>query len=272
MWFENLIYNHQGPLVMKPGIYNIYKPPGPTSHDLVNRIRKISGEKRVGHAGTLDPFAEGVLIVAVGREHTKKLGQFLKADKTYRATLRLGAISDTYDRTGDIKSVANTAQEVAVSCAIARSASCIIAKHSEPNPQLTASRFSRRENRRTDGQYSRSLIPNRRTVTEALKKFKGEMEQIPPAFSAIRVKGKRAYALARRGLAPDLKPRRVKIYSLKILKYRWPYLEIETKVSSGTYIRSLAHDLGQALGTGAYVEKLFRTKIGEFTSKKSQRI
>ena len=88
---------------MKPGIYNIFKPAGPTSHDIVDYIRKISGEKRVGHAGTLDPFAEGVLIVAIGREYTKRLGQFLKKDKTYRAVIRLGALSDTYDLTGQVK-------------------------------------------------------------------------------------------------------------------------------------------------------------------------
>lgn len=209
---------------MKPGIYNTYKPAGPTSHDVVDKIRKLSNEKRVGHAGTLDPFAEGVLVVAVGKKYTKKLGQFLKLDKTYRATIRLGAISDTDDLTGKIM-----------------------------------------------------LMPKVKTITSrqitiAIKKFIGEIYQTPPAFSAIKIKGKKAYELARRGLIPELKPRPVKIYSIKILKYRWPFLEIVVKVSSGTYIRSLARDLGQVLGTGAYLEKLTRTSIGRYRLEKSLRL
>lgn len=219
------------PMNMKPGIYNIYKPSGPTSHDMVDKIRKLSrnptshkatqGREKVGHAGTLDPFAEGVLIVAIGRAYTRKLGQFLKMDKTYRTTIRLGATSDTDDLTGKIM-----------------------------------------------------LIPNakkvtRRQVTMAIKKFIGKIKQTPPAFSAIKIKGKKAYELARRGITPELKPRPVKIYAIKILKYRWPFLEITTKVSSGTYIRSLARDLGQALGIGGYLEKLTRTKVGRFNLTKS---
>lgn len=210
--------------ILKPGIYNIYKPPGPTSHDMVNQIRKLAGEKRVGHAGTLDPFAEGVLIVAVGREYTKELGQFLKQDKTYRATMRLGASSDTDDPTGKIIKQPTTSK------------------------------------------------PTRKQIVEALKEFKGEISQTPPAFSAIKIKGKKAYELARRGITPDLKPRQVIIHSIEILKYRWPYLEIETKVSSGTYIRSLAHNLGQILGIGGYLEKLVRTKIGRYSLNKALRL
>ena len=208
------------------GIYNIYKPPGPTSHDIVDQVRKLSGEKRVGHAGTLDPFAEGVLIVAVGREYTKQLGKFLKQDKTYQAVIKLGATSDTGDSTG-------------------------------------TSRLSR---------LNLDNRPNQKEIWEVLKNFQGEIEQIPPVFSAIKIKGRKAYELARKGIAPDLKPRKVKIYSLKILKYRWPYLEIETKVSSGTYIRSLAHDIGQALQTAGYLEKLVRTKIGRFDIVGSQKM
>lgn len=219
---------------MKHGIYNIYKPPGPTSHDIVNQVRRISGDptsprqngatkgkEKVGHAGTLDPFAEGVLIVAVGREYTKKLGQFLKMDKTYRAVVRFGASSDTYDRTGKIVETKD------------------------------AKKVTRKE------------------ITEVLKKFKGEIEQVPPPFSAIKIKGRKAYELARKGIVVNLKPRKIKIYSIKILKYKWPYLEIETKVSSGTYIRSLAHDIGKELKTGGYLEKLVRTKVGRFSINKS---
>ena len=213
---------------LKRGIYNIYKPPGPTSHDMIDRVRELSGEKRVGHAGTLDPFAEGVLIVAVGREYTRQLGGFLKQDKTYRAIIRLGAESDTGDPTGKVIN--------------------------------------------TQGWTLRVDKPNRKQIQEVLKKFKGEIAQVPPAFSAIKIKGRKAYELARKGIAPDLKPRRIKIYSIKILKYRWPHLEIETKVSSGTYIRSLAKDIGQALQTGGYLEKLVRTKIGRFDINKSLKV
>ena len=209
---------------MKSGIYNIFKPAGPTSHDIINQVRKMSGEKRVGHAGTLDPFAEGVLIVAVSREYTKKLGQFLKQDKTYRTTVRLGAESDTFDLTGKIKNI-DVKQK-----------------------------------------------PSKKEILKTLDKFIGEIEQIPPSFSAIKIKGKKAYELARKGIVPNLKPRKVKIYSIKILKYKWPYLEIETKVSSGTYIRSLAHDLGQTLKIGGYLEKLVRIKTGSFNLQKSLRL
>lgn len=208
---------------ISPGIYNVYKPPGPTSHDMVDKIRKLSRE-RVGHAGTLDPFAEGVLVVAVGKEYTKKLGQFLKLDKTYRATIKLGATSDTDDLTGQIML----------------------------RPKVKTM--------------------TRQQITAAIKKFVGEIYQTPPVFSAIKIKGKKAYELARRGLIPELKPRPVKIYSLKILKYRWPFLEIAVKVSSGTYIRSLARDLGQALGIGAYLEKLIRTSVGRYRLEKSLRL
>lgn len=201
---------------MKPGIYNIYKPSGPSSHDIVNQVRRISGEKRVGHAGTLDPFAEGVLIVAIGREFTKKLGMFLKQDKTYKAVIRLGAVSDTYDLTGKIFQTLNPVK------------------------------------------------PDKKEIALVLKKFVGQIEQTPPPFSAIKIKGKKAYELARKGIMPNLKSRKVKIYHIKTLKYKWPHLEIEIKVSSGTYIRSLAHDLGQLLKTGGYLEKLIRIRVGQY--------
>ncbi len=227
------------------GIYNIYKPPGPTSHDVVDWVRRLSGEKRVGHAGTLDPFAEGVLIVAIGREYTKQLGKFLKQDKTYRATIKLGAESDTGDPTGKII-------ERAISGGSGEQSFCLdgARKNCSPAPQD-------------------SNILTKKIIINTVKKFVGEIEQIPPAFSAIKIGGKKAYELARKGIKPDLKPRPVKVYSLKVLKYRWPYLEIETRVSSGTYIRSLARDIGKTLQTGGYLEKLIRTKIGRFSIQKS---
>ena len=225
---------------MKHGIYNIFKPSGPTSHDIINQVRKITGEKRVGHAGTLDPFAEGVLVVAVGREYTKKLGRFLKQDKTYQAKIKLGAVSDTYDRTGKVSRVSLATSYL---------------------PKL-----------QTRGYPKRGSLITKKGIASAFKKFKGEIQQTPPIFSAVKIKGKKAYELARKGIVLKLKPRRVKIYSIKILKYKWPYLKIETRVSSGTYIRSLAHDLGQSLKTGGYLDKLIRTSVGKYKIEKSLKL
>lgn len=219
---------------MKPGLYNIYKPPGPTSHDMVNRVRELSKEKRVGHAGTLDPFAEGILIIAVGRDYTKQLGKFLKQNKTYRAVIKLGAETDTGDPTSPPRSYPPARLDLA----------------EEESPPK----------------------PGRKQIQEVLKKFKGEIEQIPPVFSAIKIKGRKAYELARKGLSLKMSPRKVEVHSIKVLKYKWPFLEIETRVSSGTYIRSLARDIGQALQTGGYLEKLIRIKIGRLDYRKSLKI
>jgi len=210
--------------ILNKGIYNIYKPPGPTSHDMVDLVRRLSGERRVGHAGTLDPFAEGVLIVAVGREYTKQLGDFLKQNKTYEATIRLGANSDTGDLTG----------------------------------HLSTSDVER--------------WPTRKEIEAVLKKFVGKIMQTPPIYSAIKLNGRKAYELARQGKTPQLAPRSVTIYSLKLLSYRWPKLKVKTKVSSGTYIRSLAFDIGTELKTGAYLEKLVRTAVGKYTIAESLKV
>ncbi len=204
-------------------ILNVYKPPGPTSHDIVDQVRKLTGEKRVGHAGTLDPFAEGVLIVLVGKEATKRQNEFLKMDKTYVTTIRLGATSDTDDLTGNIKKQKSNIKNT----------------------------------------YQKSKIQ------DILKSFIGEINQVPPIYSAIKIKGKKAYELARSGEKPQLKPKKITIYDIKLLEYTWPHLEIEIKCASGTYIRALARDIGQKLETGAYVEKLTRTAVGKFTVKTS---
>lgn len=204
-------------------ILNVYKPAGPTSHDIVDIVRRITGEKRVGHAGTLDPFAEGILVVLVGRDATKRQKEFLMMDKEYRAKIHLGATSDTDDLTGEIRN----------------------SKHDIRN------------------KISKSKIQN------ILKSFIGEIKQVPPAYSAIKLRGKKAYELARRGEKPELKPRNVKIYEIKLLDYTWPYLEIRVKCSSGTYIRALARDIGGQLGTGAYLDELVRTKIGNFVLQDS---
>ncbi len=206
---------------MSGGFILINKPSGITSHDVVDELRKITKIKKIGHAGTLDPFATGLLILGIGREFTKKLSIFQKKDKEYVATLRLGAESDTFDRDGKI-----------------------VEKPVEK-------------------------IPEREEIEKVLKSFLGEIEQIPPVFSAKKVRGRKLYELARKGIKVEPKPQKVKIYEISILEYKFPYLKIKVKCSSGTYIRSLANDIGKKLGCGAYVDELVRTKIGEFSIEKA---
>ena len=196
----------------------IDKPKGITSHDVVDHVRKITGERRVGHAGTLDPSATGLLIVGVGRESTKKLGDLTKnTTKTYEAEIILGATSDTDDSEGQI----------------------------------------------TKKVILKKLFEN--DVGKVLSQFVGEQEQVPPVYSAIKLKGKKAYELARKGKQVDLKPRKIVIHLIKLLDYKYPKLNIACEVSSGTYIRALARDIGQKLGTGGYLNNLRRTKIGKFS-------
>lgn len=214
---------------MSQSIINLNKPSGPTSHDMVDLVRRVTGERTVGHAGTLDPFAEGVLLILVGREATRKQKEFMSLPKTYVATLRLGATSDTDDRTGTIQELEIAGQGIVVI----------------PVPDR-----------------SRGQAPAR--IRETLKSFVGDIEQVPPAYSAIKLKGKKAYELARKGATPELRPRTVHIEGIKLLRYAYSELEIEVLCGSGTYIRSLARDIGKKLGCGAYVEKLVRTRIGPY--------
>jgi len=159
-----------------------------------------------------------LLLVAIGREATRKISQFVKLDKEYIATLKLGKISDTYDRTGDIKT-------------------------------------SKHKNIKT---------LNKKIIKDVLEKFIGEQGQIPPMFSAKKVGGKKLYELARKGIEIERKPSQIEIYNIKSIKLVDDHLSFVVSCSSGTYIRSLAHDIGQKLCCGAYLEKLVRTKIGEF--------
>lgn len=202
----------------------INKPIGPTSHDIVDEIRKITGVSRVGHAGTLDPFASGLLIILVGREQTRLQSDYLGMDKTYEADIRLGATSSTDDRTGTIVESQT-------------------------------------------GQYI-----DREKVRTVLQSFVGEQDQLPPAYSAKKIKGLKAYDLARKGITPLLAPKRVTIYSIEILSYEWPLLAVRMTVSSGTYIRAFARDLGARLSCGAYVEKLVRTSIGPYLLSDAQSV
>ncbi len=207
----------------KAGFMLINKPVGPTSHDIIDQLRQITGIKKIGHAGTLDPMAGGLLLVAIGREATKKINQFVKLDKKYQATLFLGAVSDTYDKEGKIKTTW---------------------PDNKPKPSLTA-------------------------IKKAAQSFVGRGEQIPPMFSAKKIGGQKLYQLARAGKTVKRQPIKIEIYSLKILSYRWPHLTITVHCSSGTYIRTLAHDLGQRLGCGAYLTSLTRTAIGPFRLKQA---
>ena len=197
------------------GFLLVDKEAGPTSHDIVDLVRKAINIRKVGHAGTLDPFASGLLLLAIGKA-TKKIQQFVGLDKTYVAKLRFGATSDTMDRTGQVSAVR-----------------CQLSGVSEEK------------------------------IKGVLKSFTGEIEQIPPMFSAKKVGGKKLYELARKGNTIEREPRKITIHSLEMIKYEWPFLDIKVRASSGTYIRSLAHDIGETLKCGAYLEELRRTAIGD---------
>jgi tRNA pseudouridine55 synthase len=197
------------------GYLLVHKPAGPTSHDAVDAVRRIAQMRQVGHAGTLDPFAEGLLIILVGA-YTKQSSAFMKLPKEYTATLTLGASSNTDDREGTIT-----------------------AKEDAPRPDA----------------------PH---IERVLEKFRGKISQIPPQFSAIKIGGKKAYREARAGRTLELAPRGVEIFKLDVLSYNFPSLRIFVASSSGTYIRALARDIGEALGTGALLSALRRDAVGPY--------
>ena len=197
------------------GLLNVDKPPGWTSFDVVAFVRKQTGVRRVGHAGTLDPAATGVLPVCLGQA-TRVVEYLVDATKTYVATVRLGRVTDTYDADGAVQSEAD------------------------------ASGVSRE------------------AVEAALDRFRGLIEQRPPPFSALKRDGVPLYKLARAGQAAEAAPRRVTIYRLDITKYEPPLLSLEIECGKGTYVRSLAHDLGASLGVGGSLASLVRTRVGPF--------
>jgi tRNA pseudouridine55 synthase len=198
------------------GIVPVLKPKGPTSHDIVGQIRRLVGPVKVGHAGTLDPLASGVLVVGVGREATKRLNDEMLKEKEYEAVIKLGATSTTDDEEGDKSEVTVTA------------------------------------------------IPTETEIREILKEFIGTISQVPPQFSAIKIKGKPAYQTARQGGEVPLVARPVHIFDIEFLSYTWPYLSLRVRTGPGVYIRSLARDIGDRLGCGGYIEELVRTRVGEF--------
>jgi tRNA pseudouridine55 synthase len=201
-------------------IFNVHKPKGLTSHDVVARLRRASGVRRIGHAGTLDPMAEGVLVIAMGRA-TRVVEYLAGTDKAYRAQITFGVETDTYDAEGN-------------------------ATVQRPVHHLT-----------------------RDAVNAALSEFRGVIQQRAPAYSAISVGGRRLYDLARRGQHVEPPVRTVTILALELLDWTSPVATIQVECSKGTYIRSLAHDLGQAVGTGAHLSALTRTRVGHFHTSSS---
>lgn len=244
----------------------IDKPEGWTSFDVVAKIRgKIrtdylkqgikptKKQLRVGHAGTLDPFATGLLVILIG-DACKRAGEFLKLDKTYEFTAKLGETSTTGDPEGEISKwqMADSKKQK---------------EESIRHPELACSEpvesdsGSSQVNPSVANQISEPTIDE---VENVLKKFIGEITQTPPAFSAIKINGQRAYKLAREGKEVNIPPRQVTITRLEVIDYSYPYLKCVCDVSSGTYIRTLVEDIGKALSTGAYCSQLRRTKVGKF--------
>ena len=197
------------------GIVIVDKPAGWTSQDVTARLRRVFGTRRIGHGGTLDPMATGVLPVFVGRA-TRGVEFFEHADKTYEAVLRLGTVTDTQDSTGTVL---------------------------EKRPAAV-----------TEAEF-RDILP----------KFTGEIAQIPPMYSAIKVDGKKLYELARAGKEIERKPREITVFSLDLLEFTGETAKIRVHCSKGTYIRTLCHDIGAALGCGGCMETLRRTAAGEYT-------
>jgi tRNA pseudouridine55 synthase len=197
------------------GILVIDKPLHMTSFGVVARVRRRAGGARTGHAGTLDPLATGVLVLAIGRA-TKAIERLMATDKRYRTIVDLSAFTTTDDREGDRTEVQT------------------------PNP------------------------PGPNVVADVVARFVGTISQRPPAFSAMKVGGRRAYSMARAGEAPALPPRPVRVDRIDILRYDWPELELDIRCGKGTYIRSLARDIGTALGTGGHCASLRRTAVGPF--------
>ncbi|OGV92917.1 tRNA pseudouridine(55) synthase TruB [Microgenomates group bacterium RIFCSPLOWO2_01_FULL_47_10] len=202
-------------------IISVIKPVGPTSFDVVARVRYLTKIKKVGHAGTLDPLASGVLVIAIGKESTTQISSLMLTEKEYVAEITLGANSTTDDSEGEKTQLSNY-----------------------PIPQLTI-------------------------IKQILTSFLGEIQQIPPLYSAIKVGGKRAYKSARKGQQVMLSPRSVIIKRISLISYSWPKLRIKVTCEKGVYIRSLARDIGKKLGTGGYISALDRTRVGNYTYKSS---
>lgn len=211
------------------GILLVDKPTDWTSFDVVNYVRRMVATAedkkpknvKVGHTGTLDPKATGLLVLLVGKEYTRKATELTKLDKTYEVTMKLGETSTTGDTEGEIEQVSDKR-------------------------------------------------PTEVEILAALEHFTGDIMQTPPAFSAMKINGQRAYKLAREGKVVELEARPVTIYKNVLTSYDYPFVKFVSEVGSGTYIRSLTEDLGKQLGTGAYMSDLRRTKVGSFSLADAQ--
>jgi len=199
------------------GVIFIDKPAGITSFDVIKRLRVVTKIRKIGHAGTLDPFATGLLIVCISRQATKYIDEFIQLDKTYTAVLKLGEKTDTADLVGkiiEVKDVPDTVDQ---------------------------------------------------NINEVFSSFLGEIEQVPPQFSAIKKNGVRLYKTARKGIQVEVEPRKVFVHSLSFLNYQKTYIKFNSTVSKGTYIRSLGEDIAVKLGTVGHLTELRRDAIGPFS-------
>ena len=201
------------------GLLVINKPSGITSFDCIRQLRRTTGERKIGHTGTLDPMATGVMLMLFGTA-TKYAAKFSKLDKTYLAEITLGATSSTGDAEGELTKAEGRMPKVA-------------------------------------------------QIETALESLVGEITQTPPVYSAIKINGQEAYKRARRGESIEMPSRQVTIHTIKLINYSYPVIEIGADVSSGTYIRTLAEDIGAKLGTGAYLSVLTRTRVGEYDLKQA---
>ena len=205
------------------GFLSVYKPVGKTSHDVVAYFRKLLKIKKIGHTGTLDPFAEGVLPICIG--NSTRLIEYLPDDKAYLAFVQFGKATDSYDIEGNV--IFQSDKKVA-----------------------------------------------KEDVEQALKKFEGDIEQLPPIYSAIKVNGKKLYEYAREGKSVEIKPRKVTIYKIELKNFDYDnqVAQVYVECSKGTYFRSIANDLGQVLGCGGYLTRLIRTKAGKFLLENSKKM
>lgn len=211
---SKLSYN-DNPFSHCQGILLVNKPVGKTSFGMVAALRRLLGVKKIGHAGTLDPFATGVMVMLIGKAFTRLSDQFLCEDKEYLAEVHFGITTDTFDCEG------------------------LIINQSD-------------------------IIPTQAQLEAAIEKFQGEIEQIPPMFSAKKIQGKKLYELARQGKTIERQPVKVKVKT-QLLSYSYPKAVIRVTCSKGTYIRSIAYDLGVLLGCGAHLSNLQRTRSGIFS-------
>ena len=207
------------PMNLKEGILLVDKPKGKTSFSLVSALRKKTGIQKIGHAGTLDPFATGLMIMLIGKNFTRLSDQYLTQEKEYECTVRLGITTDTYDCEGTITQTS-------------------------------------------------ALEPSLSEIEKALLQFNGTISQIPPMFSAKKVQGKKLYELARKGISIERQPVSVTLKTT-LLSYDYPHLKLHITCSKGTYIRSLAYDLGQLLGCGAHLLDLRRLRSGSFSIREA---